>query len=615
VKLVRLEIQNFLSIQEASLYLKDKGLVSIEGVNNDPTGSESNGAGKSSIINAIIWNLYGTYGKDEGADDVVNSQAGKNCMVQTMWEDDTLYQECYYRITRYRKHKEGKNSIKVEQIRKPMAQGDACHGWKDITKAGAKEVQQQINEIIGADEMVFKASCFCQQETPLDIPAMTDKELKILLERCLPFEDFDKLYKEASQNVSDHKKAMEKLEAEIRLKVAQIEMNKRDGKAAFEDFKNYSANIALKNELIEQKIELKKIALEVATKMADAGVIPAYLKEIEAQLASIGDTDVGTKTGKIWGSEKRIEKYKKEIANPDFNCESCGQPVTSLEAYIAARKNWIAEEESNIAAIRKDLVVASENLVIASDLESRKRELQEKLAECSRAKHTVKALGEQISELVASRVVEGDNPHRAAVARFKEHLAVAKAKKAEFEAELARAIDKLEILEAVQLTYSPKGLRYHILEKVAPRLTASTNKYLSILTDGAIEVTWSTVSRTASGEFREKFSIEARMDNRSKFGLLSGGEKRKVRLACFFALQDLIASRASKPIELWVGDEIDHALDSAGLERLMVLLEEKAKDKSTILVISHNELKEWVPNTATVIRENGVTRITGYLNG
>lgn len=64
----------------------------------------------------------------------------------------------------------------------------------------------------------------------------------------------------------------------------------------------------------------------------------------------------------------------------------------------------------------------------------------------------------------------------------------------------------------------------------------------------------------------------------SPFQTLSG-EKRKVRIACSLALQDLVSNRASKNIDLFIGDEIDDALDTAGLERLMGILESKARER------------------------------------
>ncbi|HBS6576380.1 TPA: exonuclease, partial [Klebsiella pneumoniae] len=86
---------------------------------------------------------------------------------------------------------------------------------------------------------------------------------------------------------------------------------------------------------------------------------------------------------------------------------------------------------------------------------------------------------------------------------------------------------------------------------------------------------------------------------------LSGGEKRKVRLACALALQDMVANRASKSIQLFIGDEIDDALDSAGLERLMGILEAKARERGTVMIVSHKEMKSWFRETVTLEIKEG----------
>jgi DNA repair exonuclease SbcCD ATPase subunit len=77
-----------------------------------------------------------------------------------------------------------------------------------------------------------------------------------------------------------------------------------------------------------------------------------------------------------------------------------------------------------------------------------------------------------------------------------------------------------------------------------------------------------------------------------------------VRIACALALQDLVARRATKPIELFVGDEIDDALDPAGIERLTTILEEKARERGSVFIISHSDLKDWIRNTITVTRKD-----------
>ena len=55
-----LEVNNFLSISKLSINLDNQQMVLIEGINYDSTPIGSNGSGKSSIFDAILWMLFGT---------------------------------------------------------------------------------------------------------------------------------------------------------------------------------------------------------------------------------------------------------------------------------------------------------------------------------------------------------------------------------------------------------------------------------------------------------------------------------------------------------------------------------------------------------------------------
>ncbi|EMR6238924.1 SMC family ATPase, partial [Acinetobacter baumannii] len=136
--------------------------------------------------------------------------------------------------------------------------------------------------------------------------------------------------------------------------------------------------------------------------------------------------------------------------------------------------------------------------------------------------------------------------------------------------------------------------------------------YLGALTDGNTHAVWSTLTLNSKKELKEKFTIDVR-DNTGgeSFKGLSGGEKRKVRLATALALQDLVASRATKPISLFIGDEIDDALDKSGLERLMGVLERKARERGTVIVVSHSELRDWIDDVVVVTKENGYSTVSG----
>jgi DNA repair exonuclease SbcCD ATPase subunit len=215
----------------------------------------------------------------------------------------------------------------------------------------------------------------------------------------------------------------------------------------------------------------------------------------------------------------------------------------------------------------------------------------------------------------AKELKAAPNPHAASITKTTERLATLKTSLAALTVHLADFAAAKSLHEASVRVFGPAGVRAHILDTVTPFLNERTADYLSALSDGNITAVWATLAETAKGELREKFNIEVSNDKGAEsFAGLSGGEKRKVRIATMLALQDLVASRASNPIDIYFGDEIDDALDSHGLERLMGILERKAREKGTVLIISHNSLTDWCDQVVRVVKKGGVSTITGALS-
>ena len=245
---------------------------------------------------------------------------------------------------------------------------------------------------------------------------------------------------------------------------------------------------------------------------------------------------------------------------------------------------------------------------------ARQKVLQDELAEVEKLGHRRGSIERDIAMLKksAKAILEAPNPHDATLALLQKQQAelmkqmtTATEKREEIEAEV-------ELLEDAVKVYGPAGVRAHILDTVTPYLNDRTSHYLSALADDNIHAVWNTLTTNAKGELKEKFNIEVMNDKGAEsFDGLSGGEKRKVRLATAMALQDMVASRATKPINIFIADEVDHALDESGLERLMTVLNEKAKERGTVLVISHNSLSDWIDEVITVTKEAGYGKVAG----
>ena len=79
-----LSIRNCLTIGHAELELDSRGLLLVQGENRDDTSAKSNGAGKSSILDALCWCLFGETARGVSGDDIVNTTAKKDCSVIVM---------------------------------------------------------------------------------------------------------------------------------------------------------------------------------------------------------------------------------------------------------------------------------------------------------------------------------------------------------------------------------------------------------------------------------------------------------------------------------------------------------------------------------------------------
>lgn len=86
--------------------------------------------------------------------------------------------------------------------------------------------------------------------------------------------------------------------------------------------------------------------------------------------------------------------------------------------------------------------------------------------------------------------------------------------------------------------------------------------------------------------------------------------KQRVNLVINLALQDLVASRAARPLPIAIYDEAFEGLDRTGVEAAVRVLAEAARSKDLVLVITHQaHLKDMFTQELHVVREGGTSRV------
>lgn len=642
MKFTKISIRNFLTLGEAEARLDDRGLVLIQGDNRDDTSQNSNGAGKSSLADAVSWALFGVTARGESGNDVINTKVKRGGATVTLEINDD---GTYYKIERTRL--KGKGTLEVHRKDKGK--------WVALTKGTMKLTQDMLDRLIGCSADVFCNAIYAGQEKTPDLPGMTDKMLKVLIEEAAGINKLERAYKVARDRMNNvakdidnkrvaldgaHRMVLSRQNTIDRLVVAQseweathkedIQLSAKNIKALKEAAEKAQAHFEsldkgrakIESELTEINERLGSIAkfnraLTDANKVVSQVETRQKLKEREIE-----------QTSRAIRSEKAEYEAVDKIAGQP--CDSCGKPYTkddieprkariksSLESGVADLKR-LRDEQKAIDAELSDALSAQKKAQRAipdtSKEIKRRDELADSLIAIKNAQRDAHSAATRVrDEMVRLKKLKAEvNPNDKLLAHERKVLAEFKKERQEIEDQVVALETDLEVKREAARVFGPAGVRAHILDTVTPFLNDRTNHYLSHLTDGNISAVWSTIDTTAKGEIREKFAIAVQ----SKVGALtfrglSGGEKRKVRLACAMALQDLVSSRATKPIELFIADEIDHALDDSGLERLMGILEDKASDRGTVLVISHNSLSDWIRNQVTVVKEGGQSRLEG----
>lgn len=210
MEILRLEIENFMSIDKAALALNDRGLVLVQGENRDDPSATSNGAGKSSVADALFWSLYGETARGVSGDAVVNKTAGKNCRVSVTLRDG----DQTYAVVWHRKHKGGKNSLRLSRQDKSAAPNGAPT-MVDLTKGTERETQKVIEQTLGCSLEVFRAAIYSGQEAMPDLPGMTDKQLKVLIEEAAGIDLLQQAYEIARGRLLEAKREADSAERDF----------------------------------------------------------------------------------------------------------------------------------------------------------------------------------------------------------------------------------------------------------------------------------------------------------------------------------------------------------------------------------------------------------------
>ena len=264
-------IKNFFSYgpQETVIDLSGNGITNISG---------KNGVGKSTIIEAMLFALYGKTGQEKVAD-VVNRKIGKDCKVSVEFvgDDDEVY-----KVLRYRAHTTHKDKVYLFK------------GDKDISCKNIADTNEEIVEYFGMPYVAFVNSTVFSSEFYADFFKANNTDRLTIFENILSLKEISYFYEETKKII----KELEKGEEEARVRYTE---SKAKEESAQENLDNYNKQAK------EKLLELKQQKEEAQKKIEEAEAEEKELEfiDVAAEKAKLSNTTLNEEY------EKQIKEKKK----------------------------------------------------------------------------------------------------------------------------------------------------------------------------------------------------------------------------------------------------------------------------------------------------------------
>jgi DNA repair exonuclease SbcCD ATPase subunit len=572
-----LTVKNFMSVGNATqaINFDRRDLTLVLGENLDLGGDGSrNGTGKTTIINALSYALYGQALTNIRRDNLVNKTNGKNMLVSLDFSIGGLD----YRVERGRKPNVLKFYVNAEeQAADDNAQGDS------------RETQQAIESVLGMTHDMFRHVLALNTYTePFLSLKATDQRIIIeqllgitlLSERAERIKELNRVTKESITAEEMRIRAVQ--EANKRIE-EQIESLKKRQKLWLDKQRDdcdklQQAIAALEHIDIDAEIQAHR---DLDTYHAQKKTIDEhnrYIRQIDAEQAKIA---------------KEQDKIKRELAAlDDHQCYACGQNIHDAKQDEIRKNKQAALQEIGLQYLSNDTQrnehvnelndlgeLGTAPTVFYDDLEQAlghknsvdglRRDLEHRSAETD-------TYGEQIEDMQGQALQTVSYDELNELTRLQEHQ------------------DFLLKL----LTNKDSFIRKKIIEQNLSYLNNRLTHYLD------------RIGLPHQVIFQNDLTVEITELGRDlDFDNLSRGERNRLILSMSWAFRDVWESLYHPINVLFIDELVDSGMDTQGVENSLALLKKMSRERhKSIWLVSHrDELAGRVENILRVVKENGFT--------
>jgi len=579
IQIKDLTVKNFMSVgnQTQAVNFNREQLTLVLGENLDQGGDDTgsrNGTGKTTIINALSYALYGQALTNIKRNNLINKTNSKGMLVTLHFEKNGVD----YRIERGR----SPNVLKFFVNEREQEQVDESQG-------DSRKTQEAIGDLLDMSHDMFKHIVALNTYTEPFL-SMRQNDQRAIIEQLLGIT----ILSEKADALKDQTKQTKDLIQEETLKIEAIQTANSKIETTITSLRSTQKAWLGKrtSDVIKLKDAINELEhLDIDIELDSHEKLSNWSKHNNAILAL--KKELSTLEPALVRADKSVDKATKDIADlDDATCYTCGQELhADKKTEIAERKNKeLADAIAYQTEIAGKVTDVAKGLQEIGDINGKPTTFYESAKEAYDHRQNVEGLKQsweakkneadpyqaQIDELNDTAMQQIDWSSVNDLTTFKEHQ--------DFLLKLLTNKDSFIRKKIIDqnLMYLNNRLTYYLDKLGLPHSVVFQN-------DLAVEIT--------------QLGQDLDFDN------LSRGERNRLILGMSFAFRDVWESLYQKINLMFIDELIDSGMDTAGVESSLGVLKKMGRDgdKNVYLISHKDELIGRVNYVMRVVKENGFT--------
>lgn len=608
---IKLTIENFISHKYSEFNFKSGEVMVILGENKSDEGQESNGSGKSSLIEGIAFSLLGESFKEVVTNDLINDESD-SCTTNFILQNT---------ITN-----------KILDIKRVLQRGKSqVVTIKDVVKSSVPEYNKYILEELDIPKNDLINYFIITKDTYSSFLLSTDTKQKEIISRFSNsnlVDGTDKIIEKDIKEFDDkiNKCQIQKSKLNGQIEVYQDEINNEKGEEESINIKNEKIS-KINSEIekldhslihINEKIDdCQKLLEESKLKTFSTDELQGKVKIIEEKELEFFKVIEELKSKKS-SFDNFISKINKNLAG-SIVCPKCEHEFVATEPNydVANAKNLLVDYKNDLQNIDVEIKTKKEKTLL---IDQKKTQVKEEIKKIKNLEYDlsleIKRLNSEISNQDRSKKFTEkqklellQNLENIEKLKFESNTDKLKEKIENIKNDLIKIDSTIlnfesEKMKLVEWVYKFKKFKTHLTNKSIKSVESYTNLYLQkIRTNLNVKIEGFKLLADKK-TIRESINVEIIRNGVSKGSIkkFSGGEKLRIDICSILALQKLInLNSKSGGLDLLILDEIIESVDGLGAYEL---LKQFNTINQTIFVISHVDLSRYTGNVITIVKEN-----------